>query len=257
MQGALAKAQQGLEGIFIEKYYISDKADEIGSNEALHAGSVTYRIFVDMLPRYRFQAAYGVTGHPLKLSTSTYFFNNEEFGGFTANDIPNIRLTKSTVMLDSWVSVCAGSEANIAVLKSKDTTSAIVNVDGLLQNSDPLCGISISSKDGLYRASPISVVSVFGLDSTQLAAFGINAPDSKGQTFFTENGSWASFGGSVGLDSTNKVLIAQVTTDGEFSFELNIQLGTPFGGVENYVAKNPIGAEIQFKKLIYNSRELN
>jgi hypothetical protein len=47
-------------------------------------------------------------------------------------------------------------------------------------------------------------------------------------------------------------LIAQITTDGDFSFELNIQIGTPYGGVENYVAKNPVGNEIMLPSLTYS-----
>ena len=80
-----------------------------------------------------------------------------------------------------------------------------------------------------------------------------NISTDEGQAFITDNGSWASFGGSIGLDSTNRVLIAQVTTDGEFGFELNLQLGTPYGGVENYVAKDPMNGEILFPGLIYKN----
>ena len=49
----------------------------------------------------------------------------------------------------------------------------------------------------------------------------------------------------------NRILIAQITTDGVFSFELNLQIGTPDGGTENYVARKPVGNEIQFAGLIY------
>ena len=56
------KAENGLGQIIVEKYYISDSNDEIRSDGKLPKNSVTYRIFVDMRPGYRFQAAYGIPG---------------------------------------------------------------------------------------------------------------------------------------------------------------------------------------------------
>ncbi|HMT30549.1 MAG TPA: T9SS type A sorting domain-containing protein, partial [Bacteroidia bacterium] len=76
-----------------------------------------------------------------------------------------------------------------------------------------------------------------------------------GPVFSTFNGAWASLNGSVGPDPVlNQVLLAQITTDGTFSFSLNVQIRnqTTFV-VENYVASNPIGSEILFPALNYNS----
>ena len=84
--------------------------------------------------------------------------------------------------------------------------------------------------------------------------FGSQNDGTNGPVFSTWNGSWASLNGSIGPDSIdNKVLIAQITTDGIFSFELNIQIGTPTGGVQNFVAVNPVANEIVIPSLIYNS----
>ena len=47
------------------------------------------------------------------------------------------------------------------------------------------------------------------------------------------------------------VLIAQLTTNGKLSFELNLQIGTPTGGTIQFVAKNPEGNELKFKQLTY------
>ena len=38
---------------------------------------------------------------------------------------------------------------------------------------------------------------------------------------------------------------------------MNLQLGTPSGGTEQYVASNPTGNEVQFPGLIYNSGSLS
>ena len=50
--------------------------------------------------------------------------------------------------------------------------------------------------------------------------------------------------GSQGADSlSNKILIAQFTTYGKLSYQLNLLIGTPDGKSEKYVAHNPIEGE--------------
>ena len=69
------KAQNGLENIIVEKYYVSDANDAAANatGGVLPINSVTYRIYADMLPGYKFQATYGVNGHPLVLTTQHHF----------------------------------------------------------------------------------------------------------------------------------------------------------------------------------------
>ena len=89
--------QNGLEKIIVEKFYVSTIDDSIGSVGALPVGSITYRIYVDMLPGYNFQALYGVPGsnpHELEIKTSTSFFNNEDFGSNSPNGIKVNNLKK-------------------------------------------------------------------------------------------------------------------------------------------------------------------
>lgn len=245
----------GLEKIIVEKYYVSDSADsKTKSGGYLPVGSVTYRIFVDLLPAYRFQAAYGVPGHVMKIATTTSFFNNEENGAAIANYISSDKLPDNTLMVDSWLSVGAAAENYIGMLKSDDTSKPLINSDGLLQKADSSAGIPLSVRDGMFQTHPVSVVTLFGIDSAMLSLFGKKNSNEKGQVFSTDNGSWASFGGSIGVHPMNRVLIAQLTTDGELSFKLNIQIGTPDGKVENYVAENPVGNEILFPGLTFTSQ---
>ena len=226
---------QGLKNIIVEKYYISDANDAAGSVGILPVGSVTYRIFAEMKQGYKFQGVYGVPDplHELRIATSTNFFNNEDRGGFYANDIKNTYLKNNTVMLDSWLSVGAGSGANLGVLKGDDTNGAIVNGDGLLQNTDANAGIPIKTEDGLMPGTPKSITTI-GLENI-IGVFGDGTAN--GNLFYTTNGSWACLDGAVGLTADNRVLLAQITTDGVLTFELNIQIGTSSGGVERYVAK--------------------
>lgn len=251
-----ALSQNGLESVIVEKYYISDANDQAADLDGgvLPVGSVTYRIFVDMLPGYKFQAAYGVPDHELRIETTTLFFNNEDRGA-TFPTYSKTQAARNTVMLDSWLSVGAACTGQFGVMKSEDNgVATVVNTYSpqVLQNNNPLAGIPLSQEDGLIAGTPEPVTAV-GI-SSEVTVFDNQNDGTNGPAFVTTNGSWASLNGSTGPDpATNKVLIAQITTDGTFSFALNVQIGTPSGGVENYVANNPVGSEILEPTLTYNS----
>ena len=250
-------AQNGLEDIIVEKYYISEandtNANSIGGN--LPIGSVTYRIYVDMLPGYNFQAAFGLTNHELRIETSTQFFNNMDYGN-TSPTFSKSNSAKNTVMLDSWLSVGSACNGYFGVLKSDDdglnnnvNSCTGCSSSSILQSNNADAGIPLLTQDGLLAGTPASVTAV-GISSI-INVFGNT---SNGNLFSTDNGSWAALGGATGPDvNTNRVLIAQLTTDGILTFKLNIQLGTPGGGTEQYVAENPTGAEIQLASLLYDS----
>lgn len=241
---------QGLENIIVERYYVSNADDSLATDAisaapgALPAGSVTYRIYADMAPGYNFQAGFGVTTHELRFETTTSFFNNEDRGAAQPNYSKNLART-NTVMIDSWLSAGSGCLNNFGVLKSDDDGVATVvnnNVPPVLQNNDTSAGIPLTVQDGLLAGTPIAVTFVPTpppvFDNTQY-----------GNLFSTRNFSWAALGGAVGPDTTNKVLIAQMTTNGIFSFKLNLQLGGPGAAVEQYVADSATGTEIQLNAL--------
>ncbi|MEP7265833.1 MAG: hypothetical protein ABI772_15110 [Bacteroidota bacterium] len=244
---------QGLEKIVVEKYYISTDKDIAKTGGVLPKGSVTYRIYVDMLPGYRFQAAFGIPGHELKIATTTTFFNNEDYGSIIPTVIPYRNIGNNTVMLDSWLTAGAACEGNWGVLKSDDDeNNTVVNKDNLLQNENPAAGIPLKARDGFYNGVAPRIT-FFGIDSLAKQLFGNTNTSTAPTVFSTENGSWATLEGTNGPTPENRVLIAQLTTNGILSFELNIQIGRPGEGVERYVAKNPSGDEIVLKSLIYNS----
>ncbi|MFM7900967.1 MAG: hypothetical protein ACKPAD_03180 [Bacteroidota bacterium] len=106
---------QGLEGIVVEKYYISNANDASvnSTGGVLPVGSVTYRVFADLAPGYQFQAVYGDANHELRLETTTLFFNNEDRGApfptFSKNfcddnteGYGNTTATMITVVLNSY-----------------------------------------------------------------------------------------------------------------------------------------------------------
>ena len=261
---ALAKAQTpvGLDSVIVEKYYVStlnDKAVD-ATGGALPVNSITYRIYVDMKPGYKFQAAYGVdvaptgtvsTGdHELRIETSTTFFNNMDRGATTPS-FSKANAQNNTVMLDSWLSSGAACTNNFGVLKTEDNGVAnAVNADGVLQNTDPFMGIPLTTQDGFLSGAPEAVTFV-GLQSPgNISLF--DDGSANGPLLSTYNASWASLNGSSGPTATNRVLIGQITTDGTFCFKLNLQLGTPTVGVsENWVASNPVGNEATHASLNY------
>ncbi len=247
----LAHSQNGLDSIILEKFYISNPADEAGSlsnsGGILPTGSVTYRIYAQMQPGYKFQALYGIGAHELKLSTTTTFFNNEDRGAIIPNAISVANTMTNTVLLDSWFSVGATANGKVGVLKIDDTDGAIANSDGLLQNADSRAGIALTTQDGMVTGTPKAVTFV-GF-TAQLDSVFDNVSQAS-NLFSTKNASIASLTGSVGPTSANRVLLGQFTTDGQFCYELNIQIGTPTGGVQKYVAKNPTGPEILIPSLV-------
>lgn len=253
----LCIAQQGLEDVIVEKYYVADANDTLanGIGGNLPVGSVTYRIFLDLLPGYKFQVAYGVPTHELRIETSTLFFNNEDRGSTTPNYSFN-NAARNTVMLDSWLTVGAACSGRMGVLKSEDDgVGNIINnfSPQLLQNNDTSAGIPLTIQDGFIAGTPEAFTEL-GI-TNEIAVFDNQNDGTNGPVFSTLNGSWTALNGAMGADPLiNKVLIAQITTDGTFSFKLNIQLRTPVPGVvENYVWDNPTGNEILFPALAYTS----
>lgn len=247
--GVYSQAQNGLEKIIVEKYYISDATDAANSAAPLPVGSVTYRIYVDMLPGYKFQAAYGSPTHTLFMTTTTSFFNHPDYGAVN----PSFSATnakKNTVMLDSWLSVGGACNGYLGILKSEDDgVGNFVNSNNpkLLQNNDTAAGIPLTTQDGMIAGIVPAFTSIGFTNETDV----FNDGSANGNTFTTNNGAWSCLSGSQGPTSSNRVLIAQITTDGEFHFELNIQIGTPSGGSEKYVAQNPTGSEIKLESLTY------
>lgn len=233
----------GLEGIVVERYYVSDAndaADTDGSSD-LAAGEVTYRVFVDLKAGYKLITVGGFPGHNLSFNTTTSFFYNDDRGESWASDINDIHLTKNTVMLDSWLTAGAASDAHWGVPKDEDTDGSIQpNNDGgsagggpLLANTDPLAGTPLSTADGLLAGTPPGILSV-GVAPTIFN-------DYNGATYTSDNFAWSSnIGNLEGPTASNKILIGQFTTDGTLTFCLNLWVRIP----DSLVCQDPNCHEI-------------
>jgi hypothetical protein len=251
-------AQKGLEKIIVEKYYVSDEKDSInasnqGAVAPLRIGSVTYRVYADLAPGYKFIQMYGDQNHDFIVNTSTNFYNDPNYGGVTPEGMSVANAKKNTALIDSWFSVGAAASGQIGVPKTQDTDGSVGNNSSVLANNPggefgaPITGAL--GKDGMMTGTPISP-NKLGF-TNELDIF----DQTEGNSFKTNGGTIAALGGAKGINDSNVVLLGQFTTNGIFSFELNLQLGTPtVGGSEIYVAKNAKDSEILFPELIFTSK---
>lgn len=222
----------GLEGIVVETYYIADgndAADQDGSTGGLVAGAVTYRVFADLKPGYKLLTVGGFTDHPITFSTTTDFFNNEDRGEAWGDGIDHTHLDDNTVAIDSWLSMGGASDAHWGIPKADDTDGSIVggvNNDGgsnsvpggLLVNHVPAMGLPLTQADGLLPGTPPATSFV----GTPPDIFNLG-----GSSYSSTDAAWAALGGAMSPDPGNKLLIGQFTTDGEFSFCLNLWVKIP------------------------------
>lgn len=256
-------AQQGLQGIWVEPYYVTSNADReaFNSSGALEEGAVTYRIYVDLEPGYRFQAAYGSPEHPLEISSDRVIFNHNHSGNTHPNIIPERDLARDIVLLDSWVTAGAATENHLGIPRKYDFLAQdglLRFKEGYLENTERLSDqdtgpltIKLSDCDGLARTEQLPVTTIYNMDSLGWAMSSV----SRANRLVVNNGAWACMGkGSVGADSLsgNHVLIAQVTTAGKLDYKLNIMIGTPEGKSIQYVYANPQDREVLHPALTGN-----
>jgi hypothetical protein len=250
-------AQDGLEGIIVEKYYVSAEADNKGSmiSGDLPVGSTTYRIYVDLKPGYRFQAAYGAPNHALSFESTAPFFNHIDAGTTHPNILPERTLGKDISLLDSWLSVGAAGENHLGVLKRYDNDRPdgyILWPGGFFMNHFEGEDYAIRDRDGLQRADKLPFPTFYQMDS----ALYYLGSSTKGNKFTVDNGAWACMGkGSNGVDSltTNTVLIAQLTTAGDLRFHINLLIGAPNGTSQKYVWTKPDMGEWERDYLSFDS----
>ncbi len=212
----------GLDTIIVEKYYIADKNDaENTDGGILSEGSVTYRVYVDMKPGFKLKAVYGNSAHLMRIETSTSFFNNADRGGLFAEDIDDKYLTNNTNLIDSWLSMGPASKASFGVLKTDDEDGGTTNKDNILANTNANMGKALNEVDGKMVLENFYPITQTGID--QAKNF-FESENSSEKVFSSNNGSWYVPTGVKGITKDNYVLIGQFTTDGSFSFELNIQM---------------------------------
>ena len=265
--------QAQLNNVIIEKYYISDAhdatfvqyiTDEITGDTLntfiLEKGSITYRVYIQLEPGYKLTKVYGDANHALKIASTENFFNQIGNGKSLGKDIRSTDLKKNLVALDTWLSLGLASKSKYGLLKTDDTDGSIIggsphNIDTLIANNDPAAGIPVTTSDGLADtvAAPKNWVNYpFDNSGNDSTIFG----NLKLTKQFISYNAIIQNSGVIGAGAGNNVLIAQLTTKGEISFEINVQVintSHPSDLPLSFVAKigaDSIDKNIKFSKYL-------
>ena len=250
---------QGLQGIVVEKYYQANSADVTNADAnlaitPLTTSSVTYRIYVDMASGYKFNSLFGSSTNNLKVNSTAGFFNDPNFGVvINPGTISSLNIRKKTAMLDSYFTTGGAGGGKVGVLKAEDTDGSIGNAQSILANNPGGCfGLPITgigAQDGMrpLTSSPATYIVPNLLGDASLLDV---LDQTDGNAIILTNHAIAALGGVYGPTSTNMVLVAQFTTSGDLTFELNLQIqNTTTGAAENYVASNPTGNQLTHPSL--------
>ena len=255
-------ASAQLEKVIVEKYYVSDSNDFTDTSGGIVSiGSTTYRIYIDLAPGSILKKIYGDPNHPFEITSTEVFFNNILDGKSFGKDLTKVSLSENTVALDSWITLGQvpkkqGTKTYYGILKNQDDDGSFIGginndggssliTTGLLINNDPSCGIPLTVADGIDTMtvtpnswSEVGVVDfTSGNDST---IFGSLVPKKE----FISTGFSLSNSGVTGVNlDSNQIIIAQLTTQGDLSFKINLELEELVNGVPTlvkYVAKDTL-----------------
>lgn len=230
-----------IESVIVETYYISDSNDATDTTGGgISEGSTTYRIFVDLKKGSRVKKIYGDQYHPLRISSTDVFFNNKADGKSFGKDFNKNRFQENTVALDTWLTLGQmsqyGSKTYYGVPKEDDRDGSFVGgsfndggsasiAGGLLSSTNSAAGIPLTEKDGIdtmVAAAPswASYGIVDLITQNDSSIFGSLV---QGNSFVSYDAGLISSSGASGIDrEKNIVLLAQLTTRGQLSFELNL-----------------------------------
>ena len=235
---------QGVEHVMVERYALTP--DPAGGPKPL----ITYRIYVDLAPGYTLQMVYGDVHHLLRINTTTDFFNDLTNGVRYGYQVPAEALGHFPLALDSWLTIGAASDHHLAIPKELDHDGSILecppyaDVDPMRHAAAAAAGVvPICIADGLYADTVKREVVDFKFSTSYMDRI-------RGSELSSNNGAWAVLGGVAGATPENMVLIAQLTTTGEITFELNLQLGDPDHFPVKYVAHDAAPGEVECPQLV-------
>ncbi len=250
--------QAQLERVIVERYYVSDEndaTDEFGGG--VPTGTVTYRVYVDLMPGTVLKKIYGSPTRVFEVVSTESFFNHESDGQSFGKDFIRARYLEGTVALDTWLTLgqttrLQGGVVNFGILKERDTNGSFIGGEnndggsaeistGLLINEDPSAGIPLTTADGMFALdqAPTNWFSngltdfITGEDTTMFGSVNV-------RNFYRSNQFELSNSGVLGVEeSENQILIAQLSTKGELSFILNLEVEYMEDG--EVVTKNYVG----------------
>lgn len=266
-----------LQKVIVEKYYISDANDATDTlGGGINIGSTTYRIYVDLAPGSLLKKIYGDANHPFSIQSTAPFFNHESDGQTFAKDYVKNRYLEGTVALDSWITLgqttkTQAGKTYFGISKNQDVDGSFIGgtnndggseliSNGLLSNNDPLAGIPLTQSDGMDTMVTIPTTwTHFGvLDFTTGNDSTIFGSLQSSNEFTSNNFFLANSGVSGVIPDSNQVLVAQLTTSGDLTFQLNIEVDVWNGSsmeTISYVSSNDtiLSGEVFNPYLIYPS----
>jgi len=215
-----------LEGIIVEKFYVSNEADVAAG---LPEGSITYRVYADLKPDYTVLNFTAFSVHPISIRVSDggEFYNNGLGSTFGVDVNPALFTVDASIGLDSWLTIGGATDDGYGILKSNDEDESSILAGsplGYLFNDEGYCLPSLQEQDGII-AGEVPSITTLGLDTDQLPIFGTqNSSDN----FEVNDITIAVLGGTTGVGDENHVLLGQFTTiNGTLEFDINIQIGIP------------------------------
>jgi len=248
-------AQDAIKKVIVEPYYVSDEFDATDTTGGyLEPGSKTYRIYIQMKPGCMLTKLYGDNRHALKFSSTANFFNNLDRGKTFAKDINKSNYKNNTVALDTWLTIGEttkkATNTYFGIIKSQDMDGSFIGgvnndggsagiTNGLLTNNNPKAGIPLTTEDGMDTLVNVPTNwsdngftdLISGVDSSIFGSIKIG-------NSFTSNKAYLQNSGVMGVNpDSNQVLVAQLTTRGDISFELNVEIKDNNGTIIKYVAK--------------------
>ena len=247
-----SKAQ--LQKLVVETYYVSDfndSTDQIGGK--LASGSKTYRIFAKLEPGSKLTKIYGDENHLIRFSSDSVFFNNLDRGKTFGKDLTKNNFKENTVALDSWLTLGMLSKTHAGILKADDKDGSFIggqNNDGgsaeisggLLRNADPIAGIPLTISDGQYLPNlvPSNWADYGFLDPQSGKDSSIFGSLLAGKEFKSNNAGLQNSGVMADASNNQLVLIGQLTTKGNFTFEINLEVINANGSISKYVADDKV-----------------
>jgi hypothetical protein len=229
---------QNLTGIVVEKYYKVNAADVTaagGASSGLTTNHVVYRVYADLTPGWKVSGVFGDATRPLKFQTTTSFFNTS---------YTSAQITSGVNWIDSYFALGSVGANMLGILKSEDTAPSILTSTTVLANDPGTCFggpiAGTTGKDGVTTGTATTVANIGWDVAPYDAQFALTTNVDQ------PNGSYYNFNGSTSPTAENKVLIGQFTTDGIFTFNINLQLLNPNSGSplsEDHVYASPTGSE--------------
>ncbi|MFN5324233.1 MAG: T9SS type A sorting domain-containing protein [Bacteroidota bacterium] len=247
-------------GMYVERFYISDANDATDTlgNFTLDPGTVTYRIYVELKPGSRLRSIYGSSEHPLIIESTLPFYNNKD----RPNAVFGYQMNKNwfddnaTIALDSWLTLGIGAfqstKQYMGVPKSEDTDGSFLGginneggsaliPGGILVNNDPSATPALTNSDGFVEATP-NLGQWFDIGFKDMAlgdttVFGVINTGSQ----FVSTSCKLQQNNALTPVISNKLLVAQLTTKGEISLKLNVEVEEPSPtglNIVKYVSSN-------------------